>query len=236
MGMTFTVLGCDGCYPSANGACSGYLVSAGQHRLQLDLGCGALPKLMAISKPEEVDALLLTHWHNDHASDLLALKYYLQIHHQTMRLYAPTQDHPLKDMLAGDEFILSDLAGIGSVGGFEITAQAVEHPLPAYAVRIAYGHKSLVYTGDAVGSPDLAAFCQDADLLVCDATFTTAQWKPGLPHFSAAQAGTLAREARVKQLMITHAQPGSDKALLLKEAQSVFPNTIHAQSGLALTL
>ena len=234
--MKFTVLGCDGSFPGAHGACSGYLVSQENDRLQLDLGCGVLPELMALTAPEDLGAICITHWHNDHVSDMLALKYYLLINKKRIRVLASKEPHPIGDLLKGEEFHFEDISIPRKIAGFDITAIRTVHPLPAYALRIARDGKTLVYTGDAVGGEGLAGFCEKADLLVCDAAFTNAQWHEGLPHFSAAQAGKLARTAGVHQLLLTHAQPGSDKALLLKEASAEFPESIAAENGLTLTL
>ncbi|NLX82799.1 MAG: MBL fold metallo-hydrolase [Clostridiales bacterium] len=234
--MKLTVLGCDGTFPDAYGACSGYLLTSKEGNLQLDMGCGVLPRLMAQMKPENLSAIFITHWHYDHVSDLLALKYYLKLKGMHMRLFAPMAPQPFLDLLLGDEFLMEEFATKRHIAGFDVTAIAVNHPLPAYALRFERNGKAFVYTGDAVGSPQLAAFCQGADLLLCDATFTKAQWHEGLPHFSAAQAGQLAQEARVKQLILTHLQPGSDKDLLLMEARAEFEHTLLAHIGLQLAL
>lgn len=234
--MKLTILGCDGTFPSANGACSGYLAEAGGTQILLDLGSAVLSKLMALSNPEKLGAVCLTHWHNDHVGDMLALKYYLMIHQLSLPVIAPMDKNPLKDYLAGPEFRYLDIREERLVGGIRLSACGVEHPLPAYAVKLGYEGRTLVYTGDAVGGEGLVPFCRGADLLVCDAAFTSAQWHAGLPHFSAAQAARLAREAGVDRLVITHAQPGSDRAALLKEAREVFPGTIPAEPGLSLAV
>lgn len=236
MAMTFRILGCDGSFPGALGACSGYLVEASGDLLQLDLGCATLPRLMALARPETLAALLLTHWHHDHAGDLLALKYYLQINKKQMLLYSPRLPRAWESLLEGGEFVFKDLAGLDGIAGFSIRTQPVDHPFPTLALRIERGGKSLVYTGDAVGSPGLAGFCRGANLLVCDATFNDAQWHPGLPHFSASQAARVAADAGVGQLVLTHTQPGSDRQTLLAEAKAVFPNSILAEPSLAITL
>lgn len=234
--MKLTILGCDGTYPSANGACSGYLVEAGGKQVLLDLGSAVLSKLMAVSRPENLGAVCLTHWHNDHAGDMLALKYYLLIHQFSLPVIAPMDANPLKDYLAGPEFRYLDIREERMAGGIPFQACRVEHPVPAYAVKFIFEGRTLVYTGDAVGGKGLVAFCRGADLLVCDAAFTNAQWHRGLPHFSAAQAAKVARDAGVGKLVITHAQPGSDRAALLKDAREVFPGAIPAEPGLSLAV
>ena len=77
MFMRLTVLGCNGPYPAPEGACSGYLVEAEGAALQLDLGSGVLARLTGRMPPEELTALLFSHWHGDHCSDLLPLIYRL---------------------------------------------------------------------------------------------------------------------------------------------------------------
>lgn len=235
--MILRVLGSDGSFPAAGGACSGYLVSCFCDHLLLDIGCGVLPRLTALLDPAELGALLLTHWHFDHCSDLLPLKYRLQITGGRLRVLAPKNSNPIRDLLDDSgPFAFQDIAKETSVGGFLLDALQMDHPVPAYAVRLRHGGKTLVYTGDSVGGEGLVDFCRGADLLLCDATFTSAQWKSGMPHFSAAQAAYIARKAGVLKLMITHCQPGSDRVQLIKEAREVFYNTLQAENGMCLTL
>lgn len=234
--MRLHILGCEGTYPGPNGATSGYLVSHEDRHLLLDCGSGVMGKLMAVLKPEDLSAICLTHWHNDHAADMLAMKYYCLIHKHQLPVLLPREGHPLRDILAGAEFGYREYEKKMEVDGFVIEALRVWHPVPAYALKITAGGKTLLYTGDAVGGEGLTLFCQGTDLLLCDGAFTKAQWNHHLPHFSASQAGQLAKAAGVKQLMITHAQPGSDKALLLKEAREQFENTLQAENGLSLDL
>lgn len=234
--MELRVLGSDGSYPRANGACSGFLVTQGEERLLLDLGCGVLPRLMALADPARLTAVLLTHWHNDHVSDMLALRYCLQLRAARLDVYAPPEPHPLKDYLTGAEFNFLDVSLPRAVGGFSLEALKVPHPEPAYALKVSRGGRTVVYTGDAAERGGLEGFCRGADALVCDATFTLAQWKPGMPHFSAAQAAGLARDAGAGRLLLTHFQPGSDGETLVKEARAVFPASEYAAPGLTLRL
>lgn len=234
--MNLHILGCDGTYPGPEGATSGYLVSHGGRHLLLDCGSGVMSRLMARVKPEDLSAICLTHWHNDHVADMLAMKYYCQIQKKRLRVMIPREGHKLRDFLAGDEFEYLEYDQKTEIDGFLIEALRVWHPVPAYALKITAGGKTLIYTGDLVGGEGLTLFCRGADLLLCDGAFTKAEWNHHLPHFSASQAGQLATAAQVKKLVVTHAQPGRDKALLLKEAKEQFENTTQAENGLSLSL
>ncbi len=220
--MELRVIGCDGTYPSANGACSGYLVKAGGTRVLLDCGSGVLSKLMALMDPADLDALVLTHWHNDHASDLLVLRYYLQLQRCKLQVYAPVEKHPLMALCEGSEYVLHDIREVQEIGALRVSVQRTGHPVPCYAVRLEHQGASLVYTGDTNRWEPLIAFCQDADALICDATFYQDVWNENLPHLTAAQAAMLGREAKVGRVILTHFQPDSDAQSLLAEAKEVY--------------
>ena len=77
--MKLHVLGVNGPFPESNGATSGYLLEADDTtQIQLDLGSGVLSRLTALTAPESLTALLLSHWHFDHAADLSVLMYRLE--------------------------------------------------------------------------------------------------------------------------------------------------------------
>src|SRR2546423_15651204 len=69
--LTLEIIGCSGAVPEPGGACSCYLVQGGGTTMLLDCGPGALPRLATRLAPEAVDAILLSHMHQDHILDLL---------------------------------------------------------------------------------------------------------------------------------------------------------------------
>lgn len=236
--MEFRVIGCDGSYPSANGATSGYLVDCGPAGyVLLDCGSGVLSRLLNIMDPADLQAVVITHWHNDHACDMLVLRYYLQICGRRLKVYGPSTQQALRALCACDEFELLDIRDGFDIGGISMSALPVQHPVPAFAVRIEYQEKCLVYTGDiASWTQNTAAFCRGAELLVCDATFAKAQWQENMPHLSAEQAAALASEAGAKKLMLTHCPPNNDWQTLLKEGQVMYPDAQFAAPGMRLSL
>ena len=74
MGLSFTVLGCSGSYPGRGQACSGYLVQGGGVNLIIDLGPGSLANLQNHIDIGAIDAVILTHRHPDHWTDLAGLR------------------------------------------------------------------------------------------------------------------------------------------------------------------
>ena len=69
--MKLTVLGRHGPFPAPGGACSGYLIEAGDTKLCVDLGSGTLGNLRNILPGLKLDGILLSHLHSDHMSCLL---------------------------------------------------------------------------------------------------------------------------------------------------------------------
>ena len=230
--MKLTVLGCNGPYPAAGGACSGYLLEAGDTRVLLDCGTGVLAALTAIMPPESLDAIVLSHLHYDHMSDMLPLIYRMQ-GKKRLPVYAPLEPAPVRALLEG-AFDLRDIAGDGRVGEIAFTALPVRHPVPCCAVRYAAEGKALCYTGDTNTCPELTSFAAGCDVLLADGCFTDALWAENKPHLSARLAARLAREAGAKACVITHFTPGCDEKALLAEAREEYPEAVLARAGLRL--
>lgn len=236
--MKLDVIGCDGSYPAAGGATSGYLVDCEeQGKLLLDCGSGVLARLMHLMDPAELAGIVITHWHNDHASDMLVLRYYLQIAGKKLDVYAPATMQALRSLCVCDEFVMHDIADGSKSHGIHMSSLEVQHPVPAYAVRIECGGKALVYTGDIAAYDETTVdFCRHADLLVCDATFTQAQWREGMPHLSAAQSAQLGAQAAVESLLLTHCPPVNDWQTLLVEGKMAYPQAQFAKPGMRISL
>lgn len=230
--MKLTVLGNNGPFPAPMGACSGYLLHCGQSMVQLDLGCGVLPLLTSLMPPENLDALLLSHWHSDHASDLLPLIYRLESLlpsiQAPLHVYAPLDESsPIRAaVLASPAIALHDVKGGDSVclGEMRVTFFDARHPVPAVMMRIAHGGKTLCYTGDTNLCPALPAFSEDADLLLMDGLFPQKAWSEQKPHLSAALCADISLKAHAKRLVITHLNPAIDPETLLREARAIRPD------------
>ncbi len=229
--MDIRVLGYNGPYPSAGGACSGYLLSEGSDRILMDCGPGVLSRLMAKLDPARLSAVLLSHGHGDHCSDMMAFRYYMDIRLaqdglKPMDVYAPRDDaSPTFQFLADSGSIRMHWIQAGDtlqIGSLNIQCGPARHPVPAVGFRAGpFG-----YTGDTNTLPELADFYRGVKVLLADGCFLKSQCKENSPHMAAFQAAELARDAGAGQLIVTHLRPDVDEATLLKEATAVFPETI----------
>ncbi len=233
--MQLTVLGMNGPFPAPEGATSGYLVQSGETLIQLDMGSGVLAALTARTAPEDLTALVLSHWHYDHACDVLPLLYRLEALGSKLTIYAPADEaSPIRQaVLASAVADVRDIAPGDCVdlGGVAMTVYAARHPVPAVMLRLTAGDSILCYTGDTNTVPHLTEFARGAGLLLADGLFPTALWAEGKPHLSAAQVAEVARDAGARQVVITHLNPAIDPATLLAEARAIRSDAVLARRG-----
>lgn len=109
---------------------------------------------------------------------------------------------------------------------------------PAELVGPARPGRRLVFAGDSRPCDAVREAAAGADLLIHEATFSDTEEARAAEtgHSTARQAATLAREAGVLRLALTHisARYSREAPELLAEARSVFPETVIARDGLTL--
>ncbi|MDR0840491.1 MAG: MBL fold metallo-hydrolase [Christensenellaceae bacterium] len=243
--MKLTVLGRYGPFPAPGGACSGYLVESGDIALALDMGSGALSNLLRCKGDLSLSAVLLSHLHSDHMSDMLVLRYALKQLSARGRpvpfpltVVAPDEPESEYRQLAAsgvyDMVRARDNLRI-RFGNMTISLHRTMHPVPTYSFFIEHEGRKLFYTGDTGYFPGLANFAQGADVLLADTCFLNSDKPSGAgiaPHLTAGEAGKLAREAGASQLICTHLWGGGDAcytAQILEQAQEMFPNVLIAE-------
>jgi len=89
----------------------------------------------------------------------------------------------------------------------------------------------LVFVGDAGRVDDLVEEARGADALVIEATYLSVEEELArrFGHITAAEAATLARQAEVKVLYLTHISRRYSDQEVLAEASAIFPNTVVAR-------
>ena len=238
--MKLHILGVSGPFPESRGATSGYLLEAGDALIQFDLGSGVLARLTALTAPESLSALFLSHWHFDHTSDLPVLMYRLEAmgfggSGPRLKVYGPADDasairrivssagcFDLMDIVPGDTLFVGDCV---------IRAGEARHPVPAVCFRVEHGGRAFGYTGDTNTLPSLAPFFSGCHLLLADGLFPEADWTEQKPHLSAALAASMAAEAGAGRLVLTHLNPVFPPETLLREARRNHADVSLAEAG-----
>jgi ribonuclease BN (tRNA processing enzyme) len=233
VGLTITVLGCDGSYAGPGGACSGYLLSSGDTHVWLDCGPGTLANLQQHIDPRDLTAIVATHSHPDHWGDLPiaynAFGYYFG--RRSVPLFG-TNDirERLKVAKGGTIDDVYDWHTIthGSefdTGPLHFRCAVTDHPVETLAMRVEAGAKVFAYTSDTGSAWPLSALGPGIDLLFCEATFPEEQ-AGEYAHLTASEAGAAARAAGVSRLVLTHLLPGADHDLARTNAGKTFGGNV----------
>jgi ribonuclease BN (tRNA processing enzyme) len=225
--MKVTVLGTSGAFPAAGGATSGYLLEIDGHYLLIDCGSGVLGKLFQIIRLDQIEAIILTHLHFDHMSDLHVLKYAVDLTRKfgqdlkSIPVFAPATPEPYADSLQSEGNLVIGRITDGSelnFWGAKIRCIAMEHPVETYALSVEHKGKKLAYTADSVPCANLQSLLQDADIAIMDAGSLERFRKPVMVHMTAFECATLARVCNVRRLLLTHLLPFYDPQEVLIEA------------------
>jgi ribonuclease BN (tRNA processing enzyme) len=118
----------------------------------------------------------------------------------------------LSEFDAGDSF---------QAGPFSIDSHPARHTSEAACLATGPKGRRLVYTGDTSAFAGLIEFCRGSQALLCEAHFSGSH-PPGGAHMTPRDAGDLAREAGVGQLILTHLASATDAATAVAEARAVF--------------
>ena len=232
--MKLTILGNNGPFPAPGGACSGYLLESdsGGTAILIDCGTGVLANLMAADALDRLDAVVLSHLHFDHMSDLLPMQYAIQFHprRHPLPVYAPASPEQVRAVLDAPCYDLWPCKDV-AIGEMKLSFSPARHPVETNAVAVACDGRRFVFTGDSNVDPLVELFCEGADLLLADAGLSAADWKPAAPHYSAALCGQLAKQTHAGRLLLTHFNPKYDPESLLAEAREAFPSAQLARIG-----
>lgn len=232
--MKLKILGNNGPFPAPGGACSGYLLTSdsGDTRILIDCGTGVLSRLMETCGPDALDAVVLSHLHFDHMSDMLPMQYALQFNPRPRPLpvYAPLTPEPVRALLDCPFYDLWE-PGDETIGEMRVRFTLARHPVETYAIAVECDGARFVYTGDSNHDALVELFCEGADLLLADCGLSKADHRFTSPHYSAELCGMLAQSAHAKRLLLTHLNPKYDPADLLAEAREAFPDAELAEMG-----
>lgn len=239
-GLTVLVLGCDGSWPGPGGAGSGYLVRSPGAAVLLDAGPGVLANLQRLADPAALTAVVVSHAHPDHWSDLPVLATYarLALGRRELPVLAPA-DVPPRVPLGSSSPVVWDVVGDGdrrAVGDQVLTFSETDHPGTTLAVRVDGAGRAMGYSADSGPGWGLDRLGPGLDLALCEATFTAAD-EGTAGHLSGRQAGDLARRAGVGTLVVTHRRPTCDAAAVRDEAAAAFGGPVgQAAIGEELTV
>ena len=223
--MKLTILGNQGPFPGVDGACSSYLLEHQGHVILMDCGSGAVKALQALGMLHKVEAVLLSHLHFDHISDLLMMQYALSAAQTPLHVYAPAKPENVWQLLSAQpNFVMHEVddAMTMNICGFQVKTCRGVHPVPSVAYRV---NGVFTYTGDTNECAPMVEFIKGSRVLLADCGVNEADWTPQKPHLSPERAGRLAAQAGVKCLILTHFAPTQDVKAAVHAAEAAAGTT-----------
>lgn len=242
--MQLTVLGCSGSVVGPDSAASGYLLRAPDTTpLVIDFGGGVLGALQRYADPGSVD-VLLSHLHADHCLDLPGLFVWRRFHPSApvgrAVMYGPSDTAArlgaASSPYGGEIDDFSDIFDLNTwtdgepvtLGSLTVVPMAVCHPTESYGLRITDGSHTLVYSGDTGRCDAVVELARDADVFLCEASWTHSEDRPRNLHLSGTDAGWIAARAGVRELLLTHIPPWTSREDMLNEAKAEFDGPVRA--------
>ena len=223
--LSLTPLGTNGLYPTDKPT-SGYLVKGDNAAILLDIGSGVFACLINAIDVKSLNALVISHFHFDHASDIGVLKYYLESNGLKLKVFAPLDDSPLCKVVMGSKcFDFTPIHNLQKVeiNGLLLNFYQVNHPVLTFGVKITDGVKTLAYTADTNLCDNLDNLLSGADLALMDCCILNGMWKESSPHLSAKLCAELGKKHGVN-VLLTHLKPNLNQTALLYEAKHFYPN------------
>jgi ribonuclease BN (tRNA processing enzyme) len=217
--MIVKILGTGTAVPSLRRLSSAYLLSTDSGRMLIDVGPSVVRRLLeAGHKVNDIDAIMLTHFHPDHTADLSTFLF-------ASNYGGPERRTPLT--LAGGrglpifyrrlarlypwvlpnryELLVKVLKGsIWRVGNVSITCAPMNHREESIGIRVEEAGKSVVFSGDTDYTPALTDLAADADLLVVECAFPERKMKG---HLNLETLLPIIGEANPKRVILSHLDP-----------------------------
>lgn len=244
--LRLTILGNQGPYPGPGGACSGYLVRSQGSSILIDCGPGVMSRLEQQIHLSSLDAIVISHYHPDHYSDILVMRY--AFHHiessgemnRPVTLALPQADIEwfLQEIIGTSYRHLFDIIPIehgtcfrvgGCDSGLLLDFRRMSHAIPSFGAIICPGkpvdgaRAPLAYTSDTGPCESLEAIASGAHTLLAEASLLGRDSRQKLPgHLSAAEAGRVASGHGVAQLLLTHLHPANLPEESVREASEAY--------------
>jgi len=197
------------------------------------MGNGSLAKLQNICDLSEINIIIISHLHFDHFADLIPYKYaietmkYFGNNIKKVKLFIPTVPQWIYSEIASNDVFSICYMQDGlteKINAVELHFFEVKHSVPSFAVRITYQNKTFAYSSDSECCNSLVKAAENADLFLCESSLTSSMKQLHGIHMNAFESGALAKEAKVKKLLLTHLFNPECYEDYIMDAKSEFEN------------
>ncbi|MDI2585603.1 MBL fold metallo-hydrolase [Psychrobacillus sp. NEAU-3TGS] len=243
--MECRVIGMWGGFPKKNGPCSGYLIQHEDFSLLIDCGSGVLTELQNYADLNNINHVILTHYHYDHFSDIGAYLFsrlvntHLGRADEELCVYGPKDEGMKKQVedVAYSRFTSFNEKSRFEIGPFICTFMKNIHPVETYSIKIECDSKSIIFTSDTSFTPDLISFAANSDLLITECSLYGGMDGTASGHMTSEHAGILAYQSNAKKVLLTHLPHYGDlNDLVVSAKKQGNENIVLAESGMLIQL
>ena len=227
---------------------SAYLLETQDAVLMIDTGTGSSRNLPDTNvSVDQLDAIINTHRHPDHVSDLIPLVQDKIVRSGSqeepdVELYGPEGHRDYIDIRLreevpinledfeeefGFELDISELEDVSEVQGLGLETIEADHGPDHFrclSLRFSLGDREVVFTGDTDYHEGLVEFAKGADLLITDCSKPHELKSEG--HMTGKESGELAERSGVDTLLLSHLYPEADQHGVRKEAEEEFSGEV----------
>ncbi|MGI9126223.1 MAG: MBL fold metallo-hydrolase, partial [Mycobacterium sp.] len=115
------------------------------------------------------------------------------------------------------------------LGALTVLPRLLMHPTESFGMRITDpSGATLVYSGDTGMCESVVNLAREADVFLCEASWTDSPERPKHLHLSGAEAGRIAKKAGVGELLLTHIPAWTSREDVIAEAKAEFDGPEHA--------
>jgi ribonuclease BN (tRNA processing enzyme) len=232
---TLTILGCDGSFVGPGGAGSGYLVRTAGATIWLDAGPGTFARLQQVCYPGTLDAIVLSHEHPDHWTDIESFAVWAR--HQNpgepVTVLAPPGLRE-RSYFAHDralEWRVVEPSECLEIRDVKLTFANTDHGPPTMAVRLDMTAaqpegRALAFSADTGFDWSVEELGEGIGIFLCEASHLKDR-EGEFQHLSGRQAGLMAGSAGVGDLVITHRIPNVDAEGVALEAAEALGRAVY---------
>jgi ribonuclease BN (tRNA processing enzyme) len=242
--MEITILGSGTATPSLERNASGLVVRTSGYWALVDMGPGTMRRMCEAGfDSKKIDAILVTHFHPDHVSDLVPFLFasnyeYGEVRTEPFHLVGPTGLEQFYRGLVGvygdwivpkgNRLVLKEMDA-GAPETFAMNKMVIRswpavHSAPSLHYRIEGDGVSVTMSGDTDFSNGLIELARDTEVLICECSMPEGWKLPG--HLVPREAGRIAADARAGKLVLTHFYPPCEDADIVAQAATAFSGEI----------
>lgn len=240
--MKLYCIGSAGGYPMDGNGTTSYLVTSTEnnYHLLLDAGSGSALAIEKHLPVNQLNAVWLSHDHPDHSADIGIFQHLFFLkkpasENGLVPVYINENSHlwPIMMKDVTTEARAYKMDETIDFGPFKASFIQTTHPIECAAIRLVEKetNKVLVFTADSGWQASLVDFANGADVLIADTNFTADKGQ-NVIHMTSVEVATLANQAKVKHLVVSHIPPQADANKIINEVKETIDEHIQVSRAL----